>query len=162
MLEISQWLARTYVSNVVQRELWLIPMLQTVHILAIAMVLSSIGMIALRIFGIGQSQSMMRTTRRFAGWIWIGLIVLAATGSVLIIGEPKRSLLNIAFGLKMSMLAAAIGLTLAYQLSLRRNAGFWSDDSGSKTIAKVIALCTFVLWCAIAVAGRWIAYMNVS
>jgi hypothetical protein len=159
MQALAQWLASTPASAGIQRALWLIPLLQSVHILAIAMVLSSVAMIDLRILGVGRSQTMAQTARRFVPWLWTGLVVLAATGLALIVGEPKRSLPNSAFQLKMILLALAIALTLVFQLSLRRTTTFWEEKRPGRTVTVVLAIATFVLWCAIAVAGRWIAYM---
>jgi hypothetical protein len=102
---------------------------------------------------------MAQTARRFVPWLWTGLVVLAATGLALIVGEPKRSLPNSAFQLKMILLALAIALTLVFQLSLRRTTTFWEEKRPGRTVTVVLAIATFVLWCAIAVAGRWIAYM---
>jgi hypothetical protein len=126
------------------------------------MVLSSVAMIELRILGIAKSQTMTETADRFLPWIWAGLIVLVASGLVLIVGEPKRSLLNPAFQLKMLMLALALAVTLAFQASLRRNLGFWEDNPRRRKTTVALTICTFVLWCAIAVAGRWIAYLQVD
>jgi hypothetical protein len=159
MQALAQWLAGTSASQGIQREDWLIPLLQSVHILAIAMVLSSVVMIDLRILGVGGSQTMVQTARRFVPWLWTGLVFLAATGTALIIGEPKRSLPNAAFQLKMILLALAIAVTLAFQLSLRRNTKFWEEKRPGRTVTVILAVATFLLWCAIAVAGRWIAYM---
>jgi len=158
MLALAQWLAATPVSQGIQRALWLIPLLQAIHILAIAMVLSSVAMVDLRILGIAGSQTMTETTRRFVPWLWAGLVVLAATGIVLIVGEPKRALPNPAFQLKMLLLALAIAMTIAFEASLRRNRTSWDNGSRRGTVTVVLAVFTFLLWCAIAVAGRWIAY----
>jgi uncharacterized protein DUF6644 len=160
MQALAQWLAGTPASQGIQRELWLIPLLQSVHILAIAMVLSSVAMIDLRILGVGRSQTMVQTARRFVPWLWTGLVLLAATGLALIVGEPKRSLPNFAFQLKMILVALAIASTFLFQLSLRRNTTFWDDKRPGRTITIILAVTSFALWCAIAVAGRWIAYMT--
>jgi hypothetical protein len=157
MQALAQWLAATPLSQTIQKALWVIPLLQAVHILALAAVLSTAAMIVLRILGLaGRTQTMQETAARFLPWLWIGLAVLAATGAVLIVGEPRRSLLNPAFQLKMLLLAVALALTLAFQRSLRRRAAGW--DNATRSTGALAALA-FMLWCAIAFAGRWIAYL---
>jgi SNF family Na+-dependent transporter len=135
---------------------------QSIHILAIAAVLSSVAMVELRIMGVTRSQTMAETAHRFMPWIWLGLLVLALSGTVLIIGEPKRTLdNNVAFYFKLAMIAVAITVTIAFQASLRRNLTFW--ESGERRWwLSALALVTIVLWLAIAVAGRWIAYVRVD
>src|SRR5215510_12093146 len=162
MEAFAQWLGATPVSVAIRRALWLIPLLQAGHILAIAAVLSSVAMIDLRLLGLaGRSQTLRATAQRFVPWIWTSLVVLAATGLVLVVGEPKRSLLNPAFQLKMLLLALAIAVTLAFQVSLRRNVAFWEDGSQRRKVTGMFAVLAFLLWCTIAVAGRWIAYLQV-
>jgi len=161
MQAFAQWLASTPVSQGIQKALWLIPILQAIHIMGIAMVLAAVAMVDLRILGLaGRSQTMGETARRFVPWLWTGLAVLATTGIVLVIGEPTRSLLNLAFQIKMALLACAVAVTLVFQASLRRNMPMWED--GRRNAVKVLAAFTFLVWCAIAVAGRWIAYVQVA
>jgi hypothetical protein len=93
-------------------------------------------------------------------WLWGALIVLAASGCILIVGEPKRSLGNLAFQLKMSMLAAAIIVTLGFQAVLKRDLASGGADllPAHATAAKATGLLSLALWAGIAVAGRLIAY----
>ena len=160
MEAFAQWLAGTALSRGIRSAPWLIPLLQSIHILAVAMVLSSVAMVELRIVGVAKSLTMTETADRFAPWIWAGVVVLAASGLVLIAGEPDRSLLNPAFQLKMVMLALALAVTLAFQASLRKNAALWEENPRQRRATVALTICTFVLWCAVAVAGRWIAYLQ--
>jgi hypothetical protein len=163
MQALAQWLGGTQISHGIQRAIWLIALLQTIHILAIAMVLSSVVMVELRILGVTRSQTMIDTVRRFMPWIWTGLVVLASTGIVLIVAEPKRTLdNNLAFDLKMLMLATAIAVTLGFQTSLSSNLAVWEESPKKRKALSAFALFTLLLWCAIAVAGRWIAYVRVE
>jgi hypothetical protein len=109
-----------------------------------------------------KSQTMAQTAHRFLPWLWAGLFLLAATGTLLIIGEPKRSLPNPAFQLKMLLLAFAILLALAFQASVRPAATLWTRNPHGRMLTSLLAIFVFLLWCAIAVAGRWIAYIRVE
>jgi len=146
MQTLAQWLAGTSLSQGLQRAIWLIILLQTVHILAIAMVLSSVAMVELRILGWTSAQSVPQTARRFLSWVWMGLVVLAGTGVALVIAEPRRTLdNNPAFLLKMAMLAIAIAMTLAFQYSLARNASLWEKSASERKAIGVLAILTFVI-----------------
>jgi hypothetical protein len=160
MSEFAQWLSTTALSLGIQREVWLIALIQAVHILAIAMVLSSVAMVELRVAGVMRAQTMADTARRFMPWIWTGLVVLALSGTILIIAEPKRTLdNNVAFYLKLALIAVVIAVTAAFQLSLKRNLPLWEQR---RWWMGALALFTIVLWLAIAFAGRWIAYVRVD
>jgi hypothetical protein len=157
MENFASWLAHTSVSDLVQRTLWLIPVLQTIHIIAVAMVWSSVGIIELRILGLGRSQTMAQMAHRFIPWIWVGIVVLALTGAVLIVGEPDRSLPNPAFQLKMAALMVAVGLTLAFEQSVRRNAAVWeanAEQPNGRSLSNVLAIVALIAWCAVMILGR--------
>jgi hypothetical protein len=156
----GDWLAMTSLSATIQNVSWIIPTVQTIHIVCVAIVISAAFLVDLRILGVfSRSQPLAALSHRFLTWIWWALIVLLVTGSLLIIGEPARSLLNPAFFAKMIMLLIVALLTAILQKPLVTNAGFW-DASGTRQIAaKGIAILSLGLWSCIVFAGRWIAYV---
>jgi uncharacterized membrane protein SirB2 len=161
--EFSNWLAATPASAQIQDVGWIIPTVQTIHILSIAIVMSSMLLINLRVLGvISRTQGLDAVARRFLPWIWFTLIVLALSGGTLIVGEPGRSLQNPAFIAKMSMLAAVIVLTLSFQRGLHRDARFWEASRGRRVGGKMLAVLSLCLWVGIVFAGRWIAYIDVD
>src|SRR4051812_34629382 len=94
----SDWLAATPASLTIQDVTWIIPTVQTIHILGISVVMASALLVHLRVLGVmGGASSQQALARRFFPWIWVTLIVLLLSGSILIVGEPGRSLLNPAF-----------------------------------------------------------------
>jgi hypothetical protein len=159
LMEFCDWIDSTSLSQAIQSHAWVVPTFQTIHILAIAAVMSSILMINLRLLGVaGTDQPLARVSNRFRPVVWWALPLLLATGATLIIGEPARSLANEYFQLKMLLLVTVIILTLLFQRPLSRDALYWDAASGRQGRARVIALLSLVLWCGIVFAGRWIAY----
>ena len=158
VVEFCNWLVRTPASVTIQSEPWIIPAVQTVHILCIAIVVTYNGMLDLRLMGVaGKSRTIAEMTGDFMPWIGWALVVLALTGVIMIIGEPARELTNWVFWVKMSLLAAAIALTLYLRRVVRRDAGHWD---GRRNSARVFAAVSLVLWVSILTAGRWIAYVQ--
>lgn len=87
------WLEQTPASLAIQNAEWVVPAVQTLHILSIAAVMSSVVMIDLRVLGIlGRDQPLHRVTQRFLPVVWWTLPLLLATGIVMIVGEPARRL----------------------------------------------------------------------
>ena len=74
---------------------------------------------------------MKDVSSRFLPFVWWPLLILFATGAIMIIGEPARSLKNPAFQLKMILLVAALVVTGLFQFFERRNAAF--GDLGTPT-----------------------------
>jgi Family of unknown function (DUF6644) len=157
----GEWLASTALSATIQNVSWIIPTVQTVHIVCVAIVISAVFLVDLRILGIfARAQPVAGLVHRLLTWIWYALVVLLITGSLLIIGEPNRSLTNPAFGLKMLMLLMVAGLTVAIQRPLSSDAGFWDATRGRRSTVRAIAVLSLFLWSGIVFAGRWIAYVS--
>jgi len=152
------WLGNTPLSMAIQDRYWVIPMVQTVHILAISVVMASMVMLDLRLLRVlGRTQSIPEVAHRFLPWVWSAVLVLLASGTILIIGEPGRELLSQVFWLKMTLLACALVVTAAFQYALKRRAEFWERR---RAVAGVTAIASLMLWVGILAAGRWIAYVE--
>src|ERR1700722_16848263 len=156
--QICQWIDQTALSQAIQATNWVVPTVQTIHILAIAVVASSALMIDLRLIGVfWANRPMNAVSSRFLPLVWWPLLVLMATGSLMIIAEPARSLKNPAFQLKMVLLIAALVVTGLFQVLQRRNTAF-GDAAGPRASAVTLAVVSILLWSSIIFAGRWIAY----
>jgi hypothetical protein len=152
------WLQNTPFSKAIAATAWLIPVLQTIHILAIASVISSAFLLHLRLAGLTRGEEGAEAmARRFLPFIWGALPVLLLTGAALIAAEPARSLENPSFALKMLLLLGAVGLTLLYQRGLATPGG-WRVSAPRRAAAKLVAFLSLALWSGIVLAGRWIAY----
>ena len=60
MADLAQWLSSLPLGVTMRRIDWLFPLLQTVHILAIGMLLSSVIMMSLRLWGVSRTQAIAR------------------------------------------------------------------------------------------------------
>jgi Family of unknown function (DUF6644) len=161
--EFSKWLAATSLSHSIQTTGWIIPALQTIHILAVAVVFSSAILVNLRLWRALQREAALAdVARRFLPAIWPVVLILLTTGSLLIIGEPRRSLLNTTFYLKMTLLAGALLLTGALQWSLSSSPQFWDQNRGRRVAARFAATLSILLWSGVLFAGRFIAYTQVG
>jgi hypothetical protein len=157
--DFCRWLAATPLSNTIQTTGWIIPTLQTIHILGVAVLFSSAIVVDLRIWRLLlRDVPLPDVARRFLPAIWPVLLVLLITGTLLIVGEPRRSLLNSTFYLKMALLVLALMLTGGLQWSLSSAPQFWDKDRGRRMAGQLAATVSILVWCSILFAGRWIAY----
>jgi predicted tellurium resistance membrane protein TerC len=155
LLHFCYYLESTSLNATIQDHFWIVPTIQSLHILAIASVLVGALLINLRILGIhGQSEPITTVIARYQTLIWVALPVLLITGSIMIVGEPARSLTNPAFQLKMLMLLIAILITLHFQRNWHNNHSYAQADIGNR----LLSIASLALWIGIVAAGRWIAY----
>jgi hypothetical protein len=153
--QFNDWLTSTGLSQAIQLSTWAIPSIQTVHILALALLFAAALVVGLRFWGKGLAvEPLHLLAQRFIRLIWLLVVVLAVTGLLLIVAEPHRTLGNSVFYLKMVLLLVAIVITAwLSSVSTRQH----DRVSGAHRIA---AALTVLLWIGIMFAGRFIAYYD--
>lgn len=130
------------------------PIVQTMHLLSIAVVLGSIVMLDLRVLGwAAPSQTPSEMSRRLAPWTWSALPVLFASGLVFVLARPQRYFANPMFGIKLALLVPALALSAMLYRRLRR-----SESTSAAT--QGLAAGSLLAWIGVILAGRWIAYVD--
>lgn len=139
---------------------WFVPLVQTVHIISIAILLVSVYIISFRLIGLMRGQQSLATlAAKSTPWIWATLSVLLLSGILLTITEPARELLNWVFRIKMLLVLALAAILLLVQARLRRNPEYWSQSAGRRAAAKAVGIACLLIGACIVTAGRWIAYV---
>ena len=160
MQEFIHWLYATPLSQTLKATSWIIPTVQTIHILCIALLFTSMIMLGARLLGVaGTRHSIDSFASRFLPWLWWPLPVMLLTGVILVIAEPDRDLQNTAFYLKLSLLITVCAITLYFQRVSMRSPDAWESSPGRRTLARLIGLTSILLWTSIVVCGRMIAYV---
>lgn len=158
MREFAEWLASTATSAYINENYsWFIPAVQSIHIVGIAMVVGSVLMINLRILGLaGADQTLRQTSDRFGPWLKGSLILLLASGALLIVGEPVRELITFSFWAKMALVA--VGAVIAGYLhgELRK-----SESAADRGSVRTLAIVALLIWVCVILLGRLIAYDHV-
>lgn len=138
---------------------WVVPTMQSIHIVSIAVIFISVLVTALRVIGVSWGDVSVRTTAaRFAPWAWTALAVLAVSGIVLILAEPVRELMAISFWVKMALLVVAIVISVRFLRAVRSNEVFATVDAPVDPAMRRNAIITIAIWVAIIFMGRFIAY----
>jgi hypothetical protein len=159
----AEWLSATFPSIFMQtNEAWILPIIQSLHIVGIGTALGSALMITLRLLGwVGTDQSLLQTQQRFGPWLTGALFLLLASGCLLIVAEPVRELITFSFWLKMACVATMAIIAAAFQASVRKNDQHWEHTLVRRPAVRLAALLTVVLWGCIIVLGRLIAYDHI-
>jgi hypothetical protein len=159
--QFAEWLSHTSLSLTIQTHDWIIPTVQSIHIVAIGVTIVSVLMIDLRVLGYaGRDQTLVETTARFGPWLSGALAVLLVTGALMVIGEPVRELMAFSFWLKMSLVAVGTTIAAAFQIALKRHEQQWETSAVNRGV-RSLAVVTLFIWIAIVFLGRFIAYDHV-
>ena len=162
MIPFTQWLSQTSLSLAIQTHDWVIPTIQSIHIVGIGVVVGSVFMIDLRVLGwAGRDQTLVETVARFGPWLSGALCVLLVTGALMVVGEPARELLAFSFWFKMCLVAIGTLIAAVFQIALRRNGNQWEESIVKRRSTKSLAILTLFIWVSIIILGRLIAYDHV-
>jgi magnesium-transporting ATPase (P-type) len=158
--EFCDWLSTTSVSVAFQSANWFVPTVQTVHIISIAILLTSVYLVSFRLIGVTRGgQPLAALVARSTPWVWITLCVLLGTGILLTITEPARELLNWVFRVKMLMVIALAAILLVVQNRMRRSPEYWTESPTRRLAARAIGIAAVIIGAGLVTAGRWIAYV---
>ncbi len=134
-----------------QSSAWAYPALEVVHLSGIALLIGNLVLLELRVFGLGAALPVRELARLSLSLALAGFSLAAASGLLMFASQPAELLANRAFSLKMLLLLAAAC-----------NAG-WFHGRGSlhklDGLARVQMLLSTLIWLAVLVCGRWIAYL---
>ena len=156
LLDFCYFLESTELNAAIQANFWIVPTMQTLHILAMASVLIGALLINLRILSLhAKSEPIANIITRYKSLVWFPLPILLITGCIMIVGEPARSLTNPAFQIKMVMLLAVLFITFFLQRKWQKDHSYAQTD----VISYPLAMLSLGLWVGIVSAGRWIAYV---
>jgi hypothetical protein len=164
LLPLFQWLESLWLGKAVVGSLWLFPVIESIHLLALAMLGGSILLVDLRMLGFGLKGSSVASLARDARPFTIGAIVmLICTGVPLFLAEAIKCYYSQAFWVKMSTLAVALIYFFTIRTRVTRAAtdGADSTDKGVRNTARLqmlVGALSIALWVTVAAAGRWIGF----
>jgi hypothetical protein len=149
-----RWCEGTFLGTLVQQSKWSFAVIETVHIMALAVLLGSFLIVDLRLFGLGmRGQTVGEVASQFAPTSWVSFAVMVATGISLYLSEAVKLSTSGPFFYKMVFLC----LALLFHLTVHRRAT--NSGNAGTGLAKVAAGLSLVCWLAVALAGRAIAYL---
>ena len=149
-----EWCGNTWLGTAVRDTVWAFPLIETFHLLALAVLLGSVLIVNLRVFGLGKRYlPAAQLARQLEPWMLVSLGVLIASGIPMAFSEPIKCFESYSFPIKMGLIVVGI----ATQLTMQRKWVMASDASPGK--AKLAAILSIVIWTAVGAAGKGIPYV---
>lgn len=143
------------VGTAIRDSLWLFPVIETVHLLALALIGGAVLIVDLRLLGQGLRRlPVAEVSQQAQPWFVGSLVVIVASGILLFLSEATKCYENPAFWTKMAFLAGAV----AFALTLRhpRALAGMSPEQGNR--GRVLAVVSLVLWSGVGLGGRFIGF----
>jgi uncharacterized protein DUF6644 len=156
---VFEWVDALPSSVAIRESQYLYATLLTSHVIGMCMFAGLIVMMDLRLVGVGNRRtSFSQIQRRLFPWQMLGMTVSATTGLLLVYADPLRFYANIYFWIKAVMMVLAGVNALAFHQVTYRTIDSWDTETVTPFGAKLAGAMSLVLWAAVVVSGRLIAY----
>jgi hypothetical protein len=137
----------------------LFPFVESVHVIAISLVVGSILVLDLRLLGFA---SVGRPVSRLANAIlpvtWGAFAIAATSGFLLFISNASKYLANGYFDAKIILICAAGLNMLVFHAIGARDMPQWESRGQPPLPARAAGALSILLWIAVVTCGRWIGF----
>ncbi|HEY7820293.1 MAG TPA: DUF6644 family protein [Vicinamibacteria bacterium] len=152
LLPLFEWFEATELGQTIQSSLYLFPVIESVHLIAFAILGGTVLLVNLRLLGVAfRGEPVGRLAEAARPWRRGALFFAIATGSLLFVSEPIKLYYSDPFWVKMGCLALALGFDFALRRPIVR-------AGGDGFAAKLGGLVSLGLWSGVAWGGRWIGF----
>lgn len=137
----------------------LFPLIESIHVLAISLVVGSILAVDLRLIGVAwMERPASRVLRGILPLTWCAFLVAVASGGLLFISNATKYLANGFFDAKLALIAAAGANMMAFHLMGARDQRRWDSAMLPPAKARFAGAVSMLLWIAVVACGRWIGF----
>jgi uncharacterized protein DUF6644 len=154
LLPFFQWCEASRLGDTIRQSLWLFPVIEAVHLLALCVMGGSLLLLDLRLLGVGlRNQPVRQLSLDIRPWLVGSMAIMVMTGVGLFTSEAIKCYYNTSFWVKISTIPLAMLFTFTIRERVAARAGM---DATATT--KMVAVASIVLWFVVAAAGRWIGF----
>jgi hypothetical protein len=139
---------------------WLFPAIETLHVIAIVLVVGSITRLDMRLIGlIWRNRPITEVSDEMLPWTWASFVLATIFGLILWSSKPIKYLQIAFFDVKMILLVCAGINMLIFQFVVFRNVAQWDRDALPPAPVRLAGALSMVFWISIVVCGRFIGFV---
>ena len=155
MLPFFQSLEASALGTAVRQSLWLFPVIECIHLLALSLLFGTVLAVDLRMLGFGlRSQPSSELARKLQPWMVGALSMSILTGIPMLLSEAVKCYYSPPFWYKMACLA----LATTFSFTMRRKVAHADPGRIAPALVRLTALVSIALWFGVGFSGRWIAF----
>lgn len=153
------WLEALPMSTRIGESAWF-PFLESIHVVASTFLFGSILMLDLRLMGRASvSHRISRIVAEIVPWTLAASLLAVLTGVPLFSTRATHYAHNIAFQIKIVLLALAGLNMLWFHLRTARTITSWDTTATPISAARVAGMCSVFVWIGIMLSGRWVGHL---
>lgn len=159
LAEIGGRLEQSSLGDWVRVTPYLYPVLESLHILGIALLVGSALAVDLRLLGIGRGAVPVTIVARYLlPMSHFGFAVVALTGAAMFVAIAQSVTTSAVAAWKFGLIAVAGLNIVVFHTGIYRTVGTWDLGARTPLRAKAAAVVSALCWTAVIVAGRFLAY----
>mgnify|MGYP006908256928 CR=1 FL=1 len=153
------WLGETPWSVALLESLYAWPLIETSHVLTLALFAGTAIMLDLRLTGLGfRDVPVSAFVDRVLPWTRAAFALMAITGLLLFYSDPLKYYQNLFFRVKATFLVVA-GINIGFfHARTHRTIADWDDWPVPPRAVRIAGAVSLLAWSAIVVSGRLVAY----
>lgn len=146
-------------SNSIRENVNAFPVLESLHVLAVALVFGTILIVDLRLLGVAAHRNgARRLIAELLPYTWAAFVLAVITGAGMFISNAVSYAANTQFLIKLAALAFA-GLNMAwFHSTAYRRIDQWDNDLPPPVTARFAGVTSLATWVAVIFLGRWIGF----
>jgi hypothetical protein len=138
---------------------WLFPIVETLHVIALAMVFGSVVMVDLRLAGAtSRNSAVSRLSSEVLPYTWGAFSCAIVTGTLLFVSKAHVYFYNLQFQLKfLCMFLAGVNMAV-FHFGAYRHVLEWDQRHPPPPAARLAGALSIALWIGVIFFGRWIGF----
>lgn len=159
MFAAFEFMQNSALSEYLRTSLKAMPIVEAIHVMAIATVFGTIALVDLRLLGFpGVQRSFSKLHHELLQWTWMAFGVAVITGVLLLVVNAVTYYRNTAFWVKMVLIAVAGINMLVFERYTSRSVASWDKGVMPPRAARLAGALSLVLWISVIFFGRWIGF----
>ena len=154
LLPFFTWCEATWLGEALRGSKWLFPVIESFHLLALAVIGGAVLLVNLRLCGLGVKTPATQLWRDTMPWFTGSLAVLIVSGMLLFTSEAIKLYYSDAFWVKMGSLS----LALLFTFTVLRRVALAGESKVNPLWSKAVAIVSLLLWTGVGASGRWIGF----
>ena len=154
-----EWVESTALSTGIRESILVYPIIETTHVLTLALFVGMISMWDLRLLGLTLKTVPISTMEeRILPWGKAGFALMVISGTLLFISTPVRASQNIFFQVKMVMFVLAGLNAMLFHVTVYKKVADWDAQVVLPSKVRMAGYFSLFLWAGVVVCGRMQAY----
>ena len=158
VLNVQPWIdgiAASALGQAISASSWAFAVIESVHLLALAVIGGAVLMVDLRLLGFGlRAQPLERVARDAWPWFVGSWVVMIVTGVLLFVSEPVKLYFSTPFFWKMVFLLFGS----LFAVTVRRRVTLAGEEQTPAVVMKLVGVVSLLLWFGVGASGRWIGF----